>query len=73
MYSEHIFGTRNCTRNFIQTWLSRDFFLLLFPEAQVLGYFEAYHSLSRKLKEKGGPLKSIYFTSNYFFWGGFAL
>lgn len=73
MYSEHIFGTRNCTRNFIQTWLSRDFFLLLFPEAQVLGYFEAYHSLSRKLKEKGGALNSIYFTSNYFFWEGFVL
>ena len=73
MYSEHIFGARNFSRNFIQTWLFRDFFLLLFSEAQVLGYFEAYHSLLRKLKEKEGPLKSIYFISNYFFWDGFAL
>ena len=26
MYSDHIFGTRNCTRNFIQTWFPEIFF-----------------------------------------------
>lgn len=55
--------------NFIQTELSRDaFFLLLFSEAHMLEYFETYHSLSWKLKEKGGILRSIRFTINSFFW-----
>lgn len=66
MYSDHIFGTRNCTRNFLQTWLSGDFFLFLTLKLKCWDNLRHIIASQGSLKRKEDHLSLSYFISNYF-------